>query len=62
MSKLQKRVTIPPEEYLEGEKYSEVRHEYARGCVYAMVGASKAHNLIVGNLHAALHAHLPTKT
>lgn len=46
------------EEYLEGEKSSDVKHEYVAGRVYAMVGASKAHNLITGNLHALLHAHL----
>lgn len=58
MSKLQKNVTITPEEYLEGEKYSETRHEYVNGKVYAMVGASKAHNLIAINLVTLLHNHL----
>lgn len=58
MSKLQKNVRISPEEYLEGEKYSEARHEYVRGEVYAMVGASRTHNLICVNLLSALHAHL----
>lgn len=46
------------EDYLEGELRSEVRHEYIDGRVYAMVGASSAHNVIIGNLFAALHAHL----
>jgi len=32
--------------YLAGEQSSEVRHEYIDGQVYAMVGASKRHNLI----------------
>lgn len=34
---------ITPQEYLEGELRSEVRHEYVDGQVYAMVGASRAH-------------------
>jgi Uma2 family endonuclease len=55
---LQRRVTITPEEYLKGELYSHIRHEYVNGEIYAMVGASEAHNLIAGNLHAALHQHL----
>jgi len=42
-------------EYLEGERVSEVRHEYAHGRVYAMSGASERHNLLSGNLFARLH-------
>lgn len=49
---------ITIEDYLEGELLSDIRHEYIDGEVYAMVGASAAHNIIVGNLFAALHAHL----
>lgn len=49
---------ITVEDYLEGELRSDIRHEYIDGEVYAMVGASAAHNVIVGNLFAALHAHL----
>jgi Uma2 family endonuclease len=47
---------ISPEEYLEGERYSQIRHEYVDGCVYAMAGASGDHNLIAGNLFAHLWA------
>jgi len=46
------------DEYLVGERESDVRHEYVGGTVYAMSGASEAHNLIAGNLFAALHTHL----
>jgi Uma2 family endonuclease len=46
------------EEYLRGELASETRHEYIGGQVYAMVGASDAHNLIAMNLATALHGHL----
>lgn len=58
MASVQKAERLSPEDYLEGEKQSEFRHEYVAGYVYAMTGASEAHNLIAGNLHAALHAHL----
>lgn len=45
---------ITVDEYIQGELASEVRHEYMGGEVYAMVGASDRHNLIAGNLFAAL--------
>ena len=50
--------SISPEEYLEGERLAEVRHEYVNGQVYAMAGASDDHNRIAGNIFAALHAAL----
>lgn len=49
---------IATEDYLQGELRSDIRHEYIDGEVYAMVGASAPHNIIVGNLFAALHTHL----
>jgi Uma2 family endonuclease len=49
---------ISEEEYLRLERESEVRHEYFAGEVFAMVGASRAHNLIAGNTYASLHAQL----
>ena len=48
------RTGISVEEYLEGERHSEIRHEYAAGDVYAMVGASRRHGLIVNGLAFAL--------
>lgn len=45
---------ISVEEYLEGEKISEIRHEYIAGQVYAMTGTSKAHNRISLNLYSHL--------
>lgn len=44
------------EDYIAGEDGAECRHEYIDGQVYAMTGASRAHGLILGNLHAMLHA------
>jgi Uma2 family endonuclease len=41
---------ISPEEYLGIERKSEIRSEYLNGEMFAMVGASREHNLIVANL------------
>ncbi|MCI0747867.1 MAG: Uma2 family endonuclease [Verrucomicrobia subdivision 3 bacterium] len=45
---------ISPQEYIEGEWQSEIRHEYVDGLVYAMAGASIEHNRISGNIFTAL--------
>lgn len=58
MPLLKKNVLVSVEEYLEGEKHSQVKHEYVRGHVYAMVGASKAHNRISLNIGYTLDRHL----
>ena len=55
MANPQSQSPISIEAYLEGEKHGDVRHEYLAGQIYAMVGASDRHNLIAGNLFAALH-------
>jgi len=62
MTAVEKPQLVTVEEYLEGEKFSEIRHEYIGGLVYAMAGTSDEHNFIVGNLHAALHSHLRGKS
>lgn len=49
---------LPPEEYLERERKSPNKHEYIRGQIYAMAGASRAHTLIVLNLATLLRNHL----
>jgi Uma2 family endonuclease len=41
-----------PEDYLEIERLSPIKHEYLNGQIVAMAGASKAHVIIVGNLLA----------
>lgn len=38
------------EQYLAFERTSEVKHEFFNGAIFAMAGASKAHNLISSNL------------
>ena len=57
------RRTVPttPEEYLQGELGSSVKHEYVGGAVYAMAGARNQHNDVAGNVFAALHAKLRGK-
>ncbi len=46
--------TLTVEAYLAGERTAEVRHEYIDGQVYAMVGASDRHGLILNALAFAL--------
>jgi Uma2 family endonuclease len=49
---------ISPEDYLEGERVSPIKHEYRRGHVYAMTGAKKPHIIIGSNLVMLLGNHL----
>lgn len=49
---------ISPEEYLAIERQAEFRSEYIDGEVYAMAGASKSHNTIVGNLNRLIGTQL----
>jgi len=58
MAELARKLFVSSAEYLEGEKVARVRHEYVDGDVYAMVGGTKAHNLISLNLARILHGHL----
>jgi Uma2 family endonuclease len=52
----QRRLTV--DEYLEFEARSELRHEYIDGAIFAMSGPSENHELVAGNLFAAIHGHL----
>lgn len=47
-----------PEQYLEMELTSPVKHEYVAGQIFAMTGASDAHNIIALNLATILRQHL----
>jgi Uma2 family endonuclease len=48
------RTGLTLEEFLEFEATSAVRHEFVDGFMFAMAGASDAHNLIAGNIFALL--------
>jgi len=47
---------ITEQDYLEGEKTAEFRHEYVDGQIYAMAGTSIRHNDIALNIAFALRA------
>jgi Uma2 family endonuclease len=44
--------------YLAFDRESEVKHEFIDGRVYAMSGASEAHNLIAGSIYVSLYTQL----
>lgn len=50
--------SLTPEEYLELETQSAVKHEYIDGEVYAMAGTTDTHNTIAGNLFTLIRTHL----
>lgn len=45
-------------EYLASEELSPSKREYLAGVIYAMAGASEAHNTVESNLNALLHRQL----
>src|SRR3954463_3956632 len=57
----QSQQLVSLEDYLEGERLSEIRHEYVGGYVYAMAGASEDHNRIAGNIFGELRERLRGK-
>ncbi len=46
---------ITPEDYITRERKAKYKSEYFAGEIFAMSGASEAHNLIAGNVFAELH-------
>lgn len=52
---------ITPAQYLEAERRAEHKSEYFAGEVFAMTGASRAHNFIVTNLIIALGTQLRSR-
>lgn len=52
---------LTPEEYLAIERRSETKSEYLNGEMFAMVGASRKHNLIAGNIFGELRQGLKGK-
>ena len=53
---------LTPEAYLVLERDATTKSEYLNGQIYAMAGASRAHNLITGNTSSGLHVQLSTRT
>jgi Uma2 family endonuclease len=51
-----RRFTV--QEYLILERQSVTRNDYLDGEIFAMTGASRKHNLITGNVFAAIHGQL----
>lgn len=45
-------------DYLERELTSSIRHEFVDGVLYAMAGGSRRHDIVTGNIFAALHGHV----
>jgi len=58
MTRSQSHAYFTPEDYLEIERISPIKHHYIQGEMVAMAGASKAHVIITGNLSALLVNHL----
>ncbi|MEH1922368.1 Uma2 family endonuclease [Nostoc sp.] len=57
MIALSDSVFITPEEYLQLEEKSNIKHEYIDGQVYTMAGTTDTHNTIVGNLFILIRNH-----
>ena len=49
---------VSVEDYLAGERVSDVRHEYVDGELFAMTGASRTHGLLCTNLLSRMAVHL----
>jgi Uma2 family endonuclease len=49
------------DEYFAVEEMSEIKHEYFCGDIFAMAGASLAHNRIVSNLFRVIAAAMPSR-
>ncbi len=55
------KTKLTPQEYLKFERKSETKHEYFEGEIFAMAGAKRSHNQIVGNLTGLVWQHLKDK-
>lgn len=53
-----KQTRYTPEEYLSLERSASIKSEFHDGQIYAMTGASRAHNLISGNIYRELSLQL----
>jgi Uma2 family endonuclease len=50
-----------PQEYLALERQADFKSEYLDGIIVAMAGASRAHNLIAGNLNGEIRAQVKNR-
>lgn len=57
----QQHALVSEAEYYYVEDFSNVRHEFFRGEVFAMAGAGPKQNDIASNIHSSLHAQLKGK-
>jgi Uma2 family endonuclease len=55
------KTSVSVEAYLAFERAQEAKHEFHDGEIFLMAGASKAHNLVAGNVFASLHRQLRGK-
>ena len=55
------KIKFTAEQYLERERKALTKSEFFQGEIFAMSGASRNHNVIAGNLFAALHPLLKSK-
>jgi Uma2 family endonuclease len=53
-----KMTILTEEEYLRAEEKADIRHEYVNGHVFAMSGATEAHNVICVNILSSIHSYL----
>jgi Uma2 family endonuclease len=58
MNQPQQKPKMSPEEYLEFERASKIKHEYFDGEIFAMTGAGVNHNRISSNINYSLRNHL----
>ncbi|MFT4929494.1 MAG: Uma2 family endonuclease, partial [Phenylobacterium sp.] len=58
MSTVKKATLLSESDYLEGERVSDVKHEFVDGQVYAMAGASGNHERIANNITRKFGNHL----
>jgi Uma2 family endonuclease len=61
MGQAEQQKQYTPAEYFALEAQSEVRHEFLEGEIFAMAGASIAHNTIAGNFYITLRQSLRGK-
>ena len=56
------KLYLTPEQYLRQERKSVTKHEYYRGEIFALAGASRQHNLITTNVSSELSTQLKKRS